>query len=57
MTQADTSAELSDFIQQFCTAFEQNQLLRLVLSRYEGPQTELQRLRGRVAACQGYEPD
>ena len=44
MTQADTSVELSEFIQQFSAAFEQNQLLRLVLSRYEGPQAELERL-------------
>lgn len=44
MTQLVSSAELNDFIQQFSTAFTQNQLLRLVLSRYEGPQNELLRL-------------
>lgn len=44
MTQADVSPQLHEFIQQFSQAFQQNQLLRLVLSRYEGPQAELLRL-------------
>jgi len=44
MTNLDVPAQLNEFIQQFSKAFTQNQLLRLVLSRYEGAQTELNRL-------------
>lgn len=44
MTQAKDTSQLVEFIQKFSDAFTQNQLLRLVLSRYEGPQNDLLRL-------------
>lgn len=44
MSLPETSAQLTEFIQQFAQAFSQNQLLRLVLSRYEGSQPELNRI-------------
>ena len=44
MTQAKDTSQLIEFIQKFSDAFTQNQLLRLVLSRYEGPQSDLLRL-------------
>jgi len=44
MSQPDLSAPLAGFIRQFLDAFNQNQLLRLVLSRYEGSQSELNRI-------------
>jgi hypothetical protein len=44
MSQPELSASLAGFIRQFLDAFSQNQLLRLVLSRYEGNQSELNRI-------------
>lgn len=44
MSSSDLNSQLADFIQQFSKAFTENQLLRLVLSRYEGTQNELNRL-------------
>ncbi len=44
MSHPELSAPLTGFIRQFLDAFSQNQLLRLVLSRYEGKQSELNRV-------------
>ncbi len=44
MSQPELSVSLTGFIRQFVDAFAQNQLLRLVLSRYEGSQSELNRI-------------
>ncbi|WP_051686152.1 class I SAM-dependent methyltransferase [Rheinheimera texasensis] len=44
MSQAEIAVPLAGFIRQFHDAFSQNQLLRLVLSRYAGNQSELNRI-------------
>lgn len=44
MSQAELAVPLAGFIRQFLDAFSQNQLLRLVLSRYAGNQSELNRI-------------